>query len=107
MYMYNSVVYMIMYLTKSNTCSEPKWLHDIVEYTFSINKKQYTSDINNHYYNDYDRDVTRVYIFKALVKSLLTIRDNEITDYTVDQYLSIPENGKQFVDIGVYNIDYS
>ena len=59
-----------------------------------------------HYYNDYDRDVTRVYIFKALVKSLLTIRDNEITDYTVDQYLSIPENGKQFVDIGVYNKDY-
>ncbi|VXC18937.1 M14 family metallopeptidase [Maribacter litoralis] len=59
-----------------------------------------------HFNNDYERDVTRAYIFKALVKSLETIKDNTITEYTVEQYLSIPENGKQFVDILVRNIDF-
>ena len=59
-----------------------------------------------HFNNDYERDVTRAYIFKALVKSLETIKDNTITECTVEQYLSIPENGKQFVDILVRNINF-
>jgi len=59
-----------------------------------------------HYKNDYNRDKTRVFIFKALLKCLLTIKDDSISNYTVDQYLSIPENGKQYVDIVVVNDDF-
>lgn len=59
-----------------------------------------------HYANDYDRDITRKFIYKALLKGIKTIADNSLTEFTVDQYLSIPENGKQFVDIVVENIDY-
>ncbi|WP_339627063.1 M14 metallopeptidase family protein [uncultured Maribacter sp.] len=52
-----------------------------------------------HYYEDYEREKTREFIFYALLKSITTIVLNQIQDYTIEQYLTIPENGKQFVDI--------
>jgi hypothetical protein len=59
-----------------------------------------------HYPEDYHREKTREYIFIALLKAITTISKNEISNYTVEQYLSIPENGKQFVDILVENSNY-
>ncbi|WP_299316979.1 M14 metallopeptidase family protein [uncultured Maribacter sp.] len=59
-----------------------------------------------HYAEDYDRDKTRVFIFKALLQGIKVISKNLVSDYTLEQYLSIPENGKQFVDILVVNDNY-
>ena len=59
-----------------------------------------------HYRIDYNRDITRGYIFKALLKALDTIVYDKIQEYTVKQYEAIPENGKQFVDILVLNPDF-
>ena len=52
-----------------------------------------------HYHEDYERENTREFIYYALLKGINTILLNEVEDYTIDQYLAIPENGKQFVDI--------
>ena len=59
-----------------------------------------------HYPEDYNREKTREFIFYALLKAITTIYHNDISNYTIEQYLSIPENGKQFVDILVENSDY-
>lgn len=59
-----------------------------------------------HYDDDYDRDKTRVFIFKALLQGIKVISKNLVSDYTIEQYLSIPENGKQFVDILVVNDNF-
>ena len=59
-----------------------------------------------HYTDDYDRDKTRVFIFKALLQGIKVISKNLVSDYTIEQYLSIPENGKQFVDILVVNDNF-
>ncbi|WP_339652365.1 M14 metallopeptidase family protein [uncultured Maribacter sp.] len=52
-----------------------------------------------HYYEDYQREKTREFIFYSLLKGINTIVLKQIEDYTIEQYLAIPENGKQFVDI--------
>ncbi|WP_423999679.1 M14 family metallopeptidase [Maribacter sp. IgM3_T14_3] len=59
-----------------------------------------------HYENDYERDITRKFIYKAILKGIKTIVDDSLDEFTIDQYVSIPENGKQFVDIVVENTDY-
>ncbi|HDZ05891.1 hypothetical protein LCGC14_0122670 [marine sediment metagenome] len=59
-----------------------------------------------HYFEDYDRDKTRAYIFKALLKGISILLNNTISNYKVEQYLSIPENGKQFVDVVIKNDNY-
>ncbi|SNR47958.1 Zinc carboxypeptidase [Maribacter sedimenticola] len=56
-----------------------------------------------HYPDDYSREHTRMYIFNALLKAIATIADNTLDHYKVDEYLAIPENSKQFVDILIYN----
>ncbi|WP_291961961.1 M14 metallopeptidase family protein [Maribacter sp.] len=61
---------------------------------------------SGHYPDDYNRNKTRALIFKSILKAIHVISKNSINDYTVTQYLSIPENGKQFVDILVINPDY-
>ncbi|MDO6473216.1 M14 metallopeptidase family protein [Maribacter sp. 1_MG-2023] len=61
---------------------------------------------SGHYPGDYDRDKTRVLIYKAILKGIQVISKGTVSDYTVEQYLSIPENGKQFVDILVVNPNY-
>jgi hypothetical protein len=60
-----------------------------------------------HYYEDYQREKTREFIFHALLKAINTIVLNQIEEFTVEQYLAIPENGKQFVDISIMNSKYS
>ncbi|TLP79705.1 peptidase M14 [Maribacter sp. ACAM166] len=56
-----------------------------------------------HYKEDYEREKTRELIFHALLKGIETIISDSLDDYTVNDYLSIPENGKQYVDILVKN----
>lgn len=56
-----------------------------------------------HYHEDYEREKTREFIFQALLKGITTIALNNFSDYTVENYLAIPNNGKQFVDIIIEN----
>ncbi|NDV42835.1 M14 family metallopeptidase [Flagellimonas sediminis] len=56
-----------------------------------------------HYQNDYEREKTREFIFYALVEALNTIAADKISDYSIDDYFSIPENDKLFFDIVINN----
>lgn len=56
-----------------------------------------------HFPNDYNRNKTRELIFRALLAGLLAITDKSFLDYSVADYLAIPENGKCFVDIIITN----
>ncbi|SKB66097.1 M14 family metallopeptidase [Maribacter arcticus] len=56
-----------------------------------------------HYYEDYQREKSREFIFHSLLKGINTIVLSQIENFTVEQYLAIPENGKQFVDISIIN----
>ncbi len=54
-----------------------------------------------HYNNDYDREVTREYIFKALFYGLDAISNKSLNAYTA--YFDIPENQKNFYDVIIRN----
>lgn len=56
-----------------------------------------------HYNLDYERDTTRVYIYEALVTAITYIAFNDVNGVGVDSYFEIPENGKNFVDILLYD----
>ncbi|MGC1515822.1 MAG: M14 metallopeptidase family protein [Maribacter sp.] len=56
-----------------------------------------------HYPNDYERERTREFIFHALIAGLYSIVDEKYLTFPVDDYLQIPENGKQFYDILLHN----
>ena len=56
-----------------------------------------------HFPEDYQREKTRELIFLALLTCIETIKDGRIPEYSVDQYLEIPENSKQYVDVLVLN----
>jgi hypothetical protein len=57
-----------------------------------------------HYPQDYQREKTREFIFYALLEGIQAILKETITNHTIEQYLAIPENGKQYVDILVKNL---
>ncbi|MGS2764448.1 M14 family metallopeptidase [Sinomicrobium sp. M5D2P9] len=52
-----------------------------------------------HYPEDYDRDVTRKYVFCALVTALRFISGNAVEGTGYKAYFDIPENDKRFFDI--------
>ena len=54
-----------------------------------------------HYNNDYDREVTREYIFKALFYGLDAISNKSFNAHTA--YFDIPENQKNFYDVIIRN----
>lgn len=56
-----------------------------------------------HYNNDYDRDVTREFVFDAILYAVnsITIREEFVMGY--EEYFEIPENGKVFFDIILRN----
>ena len=56
-----------------------------------------------HYPDDYERENTRRYIFKALITALHVISTNSIGEYSKEEYFEIPENNKLFYDILVLN----
>jgi len=52
-----------------------------------------------HYSNDYNRDITTNYILKALIEAIKTISSGDFNNYTIDEYLNIPENKKDYSDL--------
>ena len=56
-----------------------------------------------HYPDDYERESTRAYIFKALITALQVISANSISEYSKEEYFKIPENNKLFYDILIKN----
>ena len=57
-----------------------------------------------HFPNDYDREVTRKYIFMALISSFKILNENVIVVNDFDNYLSIPQNKVVFYDFIYKNI---
>nr|WP_298332017.1 DUF2817 domain-containing protein [uncultured Christiangramia sp.] len=56
-----------------------------------------------HYPEDYNRDVTRKFVFKALRSCLDQIMNDTLVDY--HQYFKIPENAKCFRDVILRNVN--
>ncbi len=56
-----------------------------------------------HYPGDYEREITRQFIFKALVAALHAISENTINKYGTEEYFQIPGNNKFFYDIIIQN----
>lgn len=52
-----------------------------------------------HYPEDYNRDITRQYVFRALLAALQYVADHPVSGEGYEAYFDIPENGKQFFDI--------
>ncbi len=57
-----------------------------------------------HYPNDYFREVTRKYVFIALISSFELLSENDIVGNDYDKYLSIPQNKVVFYDFLYKNI---
>ena len=57
-----------------------------------------------HFQNDYEREVTRKYIFIALLSSFYSIYDNVIVDGYFEDYMNIPQNKPTFFDFVYKNI---
>ncbi len=57
-----------------------------------------------HYPEDYKREVTRTFIFKALYTAIETIVSETLSEYDLETYQAIPENGKQFFDVLIQNV---
>ncbi len=56
-----------------------------------------------HYPDDYEREVTRKFVFKALVSCLYQIVSSKAEDPAVEEYFNIPENRKLFNDVIIRN----
>ena len=57
-----------------------------------------------HFSDDYDREVTRKFVFIALVSGLLEMKINRGYDNDLDKYLSIPQNIPNFFDFIYKNV---
>lgn len=57
-----------------------------------------------HYQFDYQREETRFYVFKALIKLLDHLYENDLVRNDLEKYLSIPQNKKSFCDFLFKNI---
>jgi len=57
-----------------------------------------------HYPNDYEREITRKYVFYALIEGLRVINENDIVDNKIEDYLNILQNNPCFYDIVCRNI---
>ncbi|WP_306350038.1 M14 metallopeptidase family protein [Flavobacterium sp. '19STA2R22 D10 B1'] len=60
-----------------------------------------------HYENDYEREITRKYIFIALVSALSNVYENVIVDNKMNDYLNIPQNKAKFYDFIYKNVKIS
>lgn len=56
-----------------------------------------------HCPNDYEREITREYIYYALISGILAIATKQYNKYTEKDYFMIPENNKLFFDILIEN----
>ncbi len=57
-----------------------------------------------HFQNDYEREITRKYIFIALISGLKVIYENDIVSSVIEDYLNIPQNKALFYDFVCKNI---
>lgn len=57
-----------------------------------------------HFANDYDREITRKYIFVALLSGISHIYENDIVLNEIDNYLNIPQNNIVFYDFVYKNV---
>ena len=57
-----------------------------------------------HFENDYDRDVTRKFVFYALISSFTILIENDIVISKMEDYLIIPQNKVVFYDFIYKNI---
>ncbi len=57
-----------------------------------------------HFQGDYNRDLSRKYVFIALLSSLLANYENVIVGNELEDYLRIPQNNKIFFDIIYKNV---
>ncbi len=58
-----------------------------------------------HYPGDYQREVTRKYVFYALLTAITAIADEGYRQFDIQDYFDIPENGNQFFDILIRNVE--
>ncbi len=58
-----------------------------------------------HYPKDYPREITREYVFKALLEAFDCIQHKSWSAYKESSYFKIPENQKNFVDILIREAD--
>lgn len=57
-----------------------------------------------HFQNDYDREVTRKYIFFSLITSFKALFENDIVNNRINDYLNISQNKVVFYDFMYKNI---
>lgn len=57
-----------------------------------------------HFQNDYQRDITRKYVFMALILSFTALSENVIVSNGINKYLNIPQNKVVFYDFMYKNI---
>ncbi len=60
-----------------------------------------------HFQNDYDRDITRKFIFFALLSGFKTIYENVIVDNVFEIYMNIPQNKTSFFDFVYKNVKFN
>jgi hypothetical protein len=57
-----------------------------------------------HFQNDYEREITRKYIFIALFSGILFLHENDIVNNKIEDYLKIPQNKVVFYDFVYKNV---
>lgn len=57
-----------------------------------------------HFQNDYQREITRKYVFMALILSFTILSENVIVSNGINKYLNIPQNKVVFYDFMYKNI---
>lgn len=57
-----------------------------------------------HFQNDYNREITRKYIFIALLSAMQNLNENDIVHNKIDDYLKIPQNKVSFCDFVYKNV---
>ena len=57
-----------------------------------------------HFPGDYSREMTRKYVFIAIVAGLKYISENAVVDNRIDEYLNIPQNKMNFLDFVYKNV---
>lgn len=60
-----------------------------------------------HYQDDYDREITRDVVFLSLKKLFNSLIAKDYKNFSLEDYLKIPENEKNFVDIVIENFSVS
>ena len=59
-----------------------------------------------HYPNDYEREVTRKFIFYALLEGCRVVNENVIVGNKIEDYLNIPQNNSCFFDFVYRNVRF-